>query len=302
MTTSSSRSDDFEPIAPAEAVRALVRVRYPEASWVDEITSYWFRRQWVGDDRMTPDHSAPRDPLNLYTPDPLHPDPTQISERAAVKAAIEYLRADVNAGSVRLRGELNGRVGDIDEMWCCLGNLDVFDRTLTISASAHPGAAIYRNIVCHKADVERITPRMQEADLTPEKHSLLYRLKLSNQRAACREGYQSVEEYLEARHIEELAHLEAMRANLVAEEFKDEPTMAREGSTASSEEPIGRQTGGAVARGTYAAINALWPDGIPQGLKAKERDNQVAKWLKAHGHSVPKALARAVQRVLRPRS
>ena len=193
MPRSSSMSDDFEPIAPAEAVRALVRVRYPEDSWVDEITSYWFRGHWVGDDQIAPDDSHTRGPLHL--------DPTQISERAAVKAAIKYLRADVNAGSVRLRGELNGRVGDIDEIWCCLGNLNIFDRTLTISASAHPGAAIYRNIVCHKADVERITPRMQEVDLTPEKHSLLYRLRLSNQRAAYREGYQSVEAYLEARRV-----------------------------------------------------------------------------------------------------
>ena len=134
--------------------------------------------------------------------DPLYFDPTQISANAAVKAAVKFLLADVNAGSVRLRGELNGHVGDIDDMWCFLGDLDVFDRTLTIlaSESAYPGAArrTYRNIVCHKADVERMIPRMREVDLTPEKHSLAYRLQMSNQRAASQHGFDSVEAYLAA--------------------------------------------------------------------------------------------------------
>src|SRR6202043_3447559 len=145
---------------------------------------------------------------------------------------------------VRLRGELNGHVGDIDEMWCYLGNLDVFDRTLTIPASesACPGAArrTYRNIVCHKADVERMVPRMREVDLTPEKHSLAYRLGIANQCAASRGGYQSVEAYLEARHVEVLARLEAFHA------------MAREGSASSSGERVGRHSGGPIARGICA--------------------------------------------------
>jgi hypothetical protein len=189
-------SDDDEYIAPAEAVRALVRVRYPEDPWVDEITSYWFRHHWVG---PLPDRGV-RDAGPL---DPLCFDPTQISAKAAVKAAVRYLLADVNAGSVRLRGELNGHVGDIDEMWCFLGDLDVFDRTLAISASASAysgaGRRTYQNIVCYKVDVERIIPRMREVDLIPEKHSLAYRMQIFNQRAASQHGFDSVEAYLDAK-------------------------------------------------------------------------------------------------------
>jgi hypothetical protein len=84
MSRSLSTSDGFEPIVPAEAVRALVRVRYPEDPWVDEITSYWFRHHWVG---PLPDRGVRDADIGIL--DPLYFDPTQISAKAAVKAAVE---------------------------------------------------------------------------------------------------------------------------------------------------------------------------------------------------------------------
>jgi hypothetical protein len=56
--------------------------------------------------------------------------------------------------------------------------------------------------------------------------------------------------------------------------------------------------------GIRAAIAALWPDSIPRGLKSKDRDNEIAEWLRAHDYSVPSdsGLARAVQRAMKPRS
>jgi hypothetical protein len=180
-------SDDDEYIAPAEAVRALVRVRYPDP-WVEEITSYWFRHHWVG---PLPDRGVRE--AGLGTLDPLYFDPTQISAKAAVNAAVKYLLADVSAGSVRLRGELNGRVRNIDEVCCHLGEFDIFDGTLTIPGGT--ARLIYRYVACHKPDVEQITPRMRDVDLTPEKHSYPYRLQMSNQRAASQHGFDSVEAY-----------------------------------------------------------------------------------------------------------
>jgi hypothetical protein len=37
------------------------------------------------------------------------------------------------------------------------------------------------------------------------------------------------------------------------------------------------------------AIAALWPGGIPPGLKAKDRNNQIARWLKLNNRNVPSA-------------
>ena len=58
---------------------------------------------------------------------------------------------------------------------------------------------------------------------------------------------------------------------------------------------------GPVFGGIREAIAALWPSGIPKGLKAKDRNNRIADWLKQNGRSVPSGsgLARAVQRALK---
>jgi hypothetical protein len=56
--------------------------------------------------------------------------------------------------------------------------------------------------------------------------------------------------------------------------------------------------------GIKKAIDAIWPDGVPAGLKSKERDLQIRAWLVSYRHSVPasnQSLARAVQRELRDR-
>ena len=61
-----------------------------------------------------------------------------------------------------------------------------------------------------------------------------------------------------------------------------------------------RQSGsGAKTVGIKAAIADLWPDGIPKGPSAKERNNQIVEWLRSHNLSVPKGLERAIQRALR---
>jgi hypothetical protein len=56
--------------------------------------------------------------------------------------------------------------------------------------------------------------------------------------------------------------------------------------------------------GIKEAIAAIWPNGIPAGLKSKERDREIRAWLGTNRHSVPTSdlsLAKAVQRVLRGR-
>jgi hypothetical protein len=54
--------------------------------------------------------------------------------------------------------------------------------------------------------------------------------------------------------------------------------------------------GGAKARGVEQALDHLWPDKIPEGLSAKDRNNTVHKWLVDNKLSVPGNIARAVQR------
>ncbi len=58
---------------------------------------------------------------------------------------------------------------------------------------------------------------------------------------------------------------------------------------------------GAKTRGISEAINELWPNGIPKGLSAKERDNAIVKWLGDKRYSTPANPARAIQRALKAR-
>jgi hypothetical protein len=52
------------------------------------------------------------------------------------------------------------------------------------------------------------------------------------------------------------------------------------------------------------AIRVLWPNGIPRTLRAKQRNEQIKKWLKENNCHVGSdtALARAVQRAIKRRS
>jgi hypothetical protein len=49
------------------------------------------------------------------------------------------------------------------------------------------------------------------------------------------------------------------------------------------------------------ALDHLWPDKIPEGLSAKERNNIVRDWLAANELSVPNDIAKAIQRALKAR-
>jgi hypothetical protein len=59
--------------------------------------------------------------------------------------------------------------------------------------------------------------------------------------------------------------------------------------------------GGAKTRGVEQALHHLWPDKIPEGLSAKERNNIVRDWLAANELSVPNDIAKAIQRALKAR-
>ena len=58
---------------------------------------------------------------------------------------------------------------------------------------------------------------------------------------------------------------------------------------------------GAKTRGIAEAINHLWPNGIPTGLSAKDRNKAVIDWLGENGCSLPTNPERAIQRVLKQR-
>ena len=56
---------------------------------------------------------------------------------------------------------------------------------------------------------------------------------------------------------------------------------------------------GAISDGIHLAIKDLWPNGIPKGVRAKERDNEILEWLKQNDKSIPTNISRAVQRALK---
>jgi hypothetical protein len=68
--------------------------------------------------------------------------------------------------------------------------------------------------------------------------------------------------------------------------------------------PINRKKARPVEDGAREALSVLWPNGIPAGLKAKDRNNKIRNWLRQQGYSssTDEGLARAVQRALKPRA
>jgi len=56
---------------------------------------------------------------------------------------------------------------------------------------------------------------------------------------------------------------------------------------------------GAISVGIRLALVELFPDGVPEGLRAKERNEQVVQWLKEHNKSIPRDVPKAVQRELK---
>jgi hypothetical protein len=66
--------------------------------------------------------------------------------------------------------------------------------------------------------------------------------------------------------------------------------------------PVAKPGPGAKKRGIAEGLNELWPNGVPQGLSAKDRNRQIIDWLTAKGYSVPKSPERAIQRVLKKQS
>src|SRR5262249_29179026 len=71
-----------------------------------------------------------------------------------------------------------------------------------------------------------------------------------------------------------------------------------EGASAASE---ARSGPGATSRGINEAIEKLWPNGLPEGLGAKDRNRTIIEWLKDAGYSLPRNPERAIQRVLKAR-
>jgi hypothetical protein len=63
----------------------------------------------------------------------------------------------------------------------------------------------------------------------------------------------------------------------------------------------GQSRSGAKSRGIAEAIDTLWPNGLPKGLSAKDRNRAIIKWLEGAGYSLPTKPERAIQRVLKAR-
>jgi hypothetical protein len=59
---------------------------------------------------------------------------------------------------------------------------------------------------------------------------------------------------------------------------------------------------GAKSRGIAEALKKLWPNGVPEGLSAKDRNRAIIRWLGDAGYSLPTNPERAIQRVLKVRA
>jgi hypothetical protein len=71
------------------------------------------------------------------------------------------------------------------------------------------------------------------------------------------------------------------------------PAPAKIGSNAA------QRRGKPISDGVRSAINERWPGGIPADLMAKERDEQIIKWLEEKNKKISKNISRTIQRVLK---
>ena len=63
--------------------------------------------------------------------------------------------------------------------------------------------------------------------------------------------------------------------------------------------PKSKSGTGAKAQGISEAISQLWPDQIPKGLSAKDRNKAIIDRMRQNGSSIPLSPERAIQRALR---
>jgi len=70
-----------------------------------------------------------------------------------------------------------------------------------------------------------------------------------------------------------------------------------------ADSPTRASSAGAKSRGVRQAIGELWPEGMPAGLVAKDRDNKIANWFRDRGLSVPgrRTIQRAFEQPGSPR-
>jgi hypothetical protein len=125
----------IDVLAPADSFRLLLAARYGKDSlkFADKIESYHWFYYWK----------------SLGTP---------ASVYHSADRAIKRLCKHIKDGEIRLRGELATKDPpcDIDRADCLVGELHVFEQTLTIYAHGLTPARIYRRVYCVKSDVARI--------------------------------------------------------------------------------------------------------------------------------------------------
>lgn len=73
------------------------------------------------------------------------------------------------------------------------------------------------------------------------------------------------------------------------------------GSRPAQDSPSRKSGSGAKTLGVEKALNHLWPEGPPDGLSAKDRNNLVRNYMTENKLSIPTDLPKAIQRALRKR-
>lgn len=123
-------------IAPAEAFRLLLHARLSARhdrafKFVDKIASYYWFWRWK----------------TLGVPRSVH----AIADET-LKVLCKYIRD----GNIRLQSRSQNPPIDIDPIDCSLGELDIFDQTLTIRAQSAGPARVYQHVYCVESDVMKV--------------------------------------------------------------------------------------------------------------------------------------------------
>jgi hypothetical protein len=129
-------------ITPADAFRLMLHARLlarydRQFKFVDKITSYYWFWWWKS-------HRIPK--------------PAHAIADETIKALCKYIRE----GKIRLLSRTQIPPVDIDPIDCSLGELHVFNQTLTIDAQSASPARVHKHVFCDETDVAKIVEHISK--------------------------------------------------------------------------------------------------------------------------------------------
>jgi hypothetical protein len=162
----------------------------------------------------------------------------------------------------------------------------------------------YRNVRAFRDDMlrvfeaERSTPNVPDRERLPEAVNSVMASGVTEDQPKQASGVMEDQ----AKQASVVTEDQAQQVSVTSEDRAQEVSVATEVQAKQASVVSKSRSGpGAKAQGISEAISQLWPNEIPKGLTAKDRNNAIIDRMIQNGSSISISPARAIQRMLRAR-